>query len=146
MHESPGEPNRDTLYDVGDNVDGNVEPPDPRLADVLAFPRSRPSGRRHDSTSESSTDGRPRLRDVIGDVLRAERLDQGRTLVDVASDAAVSLPYLSEVERGRKEASSDVVAAICDALDLPLVDVLERSADRLRGSGVGGTGLRMLAA
>ncbi|MEM1335778.1 MAG: helix-turn-helix domain-containing protein, partial [Actinomycetota bacterium] len=51
---------------------------------------------------------------------------------DVAESAAVSLPYLSEVERGRKEASSSVLRSIADALDLPLADVLERSADRLR--------------
>lgn len=73
-----------------------------------------------------------RLRDVVGDVLRDERLDQERTLADVADDASVSLPYLSEVERGRKDVSSEVLGSICDALDLSLADVLERSADRLR--------------
>lgn len=74
----------------------------------------------------------PRLRGVIGDVLRGERLEQRRSLADVAAAAAVSLPYLSEVERGRKEVSSDVLAAITGALGLELVEVLERSADRLR--------------
>lgn len=74
----------------------------------------------------------PRLRDVIGDVLRDERIEQQRSLADVATAAAVSLPYLSEVERGRKEVSSDVLAAITGALGIELVEVLERSADRLR--------------
>ena len=72
------------------------------------------------------------LRDVIGDVLRTERQRQARTLADVAEQAAVSLPYLSEVERGRKEVSSDLLDAIGTALDLPLVEILERSAERLR--------------
>ena len=110
------------------------------LADVLPFPKPRPQV---DSPSERPD---PRLRDVIGEVLRDERTRQGRTLAAVADDAAVSLPYLSEVERGRKEVSSDLLAAIGDALDLPLVEILERSTDRLRGTGVGGSGARMLAA
>lgn len=88
------------------------------------------------------------MRDVIGDVLRDERLDQERTLADVADEAAVSLPYLSEVERGRKEVSSDLLESICDALELPLVDVLERAADRLRidAGSQRGTSFQLLAA
>jgi DNA-binding Xre family transcriptional regulator len=96
-------------------------------AEIVAFPGVAPG-----APSPSPTAPEPPLRDVIGEVLRDERLDQGRTLADVAGGAHVSLPYLSEVERGRKEVSSEVLAAICDALELPLVDVLERSADRLR--------------
>ncbi len=88
----------------------------------------------------------PGLRDVIGDVLREERHDQGRTLAEVADAAHVSLPYLSEVERGRKEVSSDVLAAICDALELPLVDVFERGADRLRARAQRGPFAQLLAA
>lgn len=64
------------------------------------------------------------LRQVIGDELRRLRQDQGRTLRDVSNAAAVSLGYLSEVERGQKEASSELLAAICGALDVPLSDVL----------------------
>ena len=64
------------------------------------------------------------LRQVIGDELRRRRQDQGRTLRDVSAAAAVSLGYLSEVERGQKEASSELLAAICGALDVPLSDVL----------------------
>jgi transcriptional regulator with XRE-family HTH domain len=67
---------------------------------------------------------RPLLRTLLGDVLRRTRLEQGRTLADVARSARVSMPYLSEVERGRKEASSEVLAAICDALRIDLADLL----------------------
>jgi len=88
----------------------------------------------------------PRLRTLIGDVLREERHDQERTLADVADAAAVSLPYLSEVERGTKEVSSDLLAAICDALDLELADVLERAVHRLRPRAGGGSGILALAA
>jgi len=88
----------------------------------------------------------PVLRDVIGDVLREERLDQDRTLADVADDAAVSLPYLSEIERGRKEVSSDVLDAIIRSLGLDLADVLERAAERLRESAPGMPYMSLLAA
>ncbi|NES16572.1 MULTISPECIES: helix-turn-helix domain-containing protein [Micromonospora] len=72
------------------------------------------------------------LRRVIGGVLRRVRLRQGRTLREVALAAGVSLPYLSEVERGRKEASSEVLAAICRALGIHLSDLLEEARDELR--------------
>ncbi len=64
------------------------------------------------------------LREVIGDVLRRARTSQGRTLREVSDSARVSLGYLSEVERGRKEASSELLSAICTALDVPLSRVL----------------------
>lgn len=64
------------------------------------------------------------LREVIGDVLRQARISQGRTLREVSDDARVSLGYLSEVERGRKEASSELLSAICGALEVPLSRVL----------------------
>ena len=67
---------------------------------------------------------RPLLRTMIGERLRRTRRDQGRTLSDVSRAARVSVPYLSEVERGRKEASSEVLAAICDALRIDLSDLL----------------------
>src|SRR5260370_42075421 len=67
---------------------------------------------------------RPLLRTTLGDILRRTRREQGRTLADVARVAKVSMPYLSEVERGRKEASSEVLAAICDALRIQLSDLL----------------------
>jgi len=68
------------------------------------------------------------LREVIGDVLRRARTEQGRTLREVSDSARVSLGYLSEVERGRKEASSELLAAICEALDLPLSVLLHNVA------------------
>ena len=67
---------------------------------------------------------RPLLRTMLGDVLRRTRREQGRTLADVARVARVSMPYLSEVERGRKEASSEVLAAICDSLGIDLSELL----------------------
>jgi transcriptional regulator with XRE-family HTH domain len=66
----------------------------------------------------------PLLRTMIGDVLRRTRRAQGRTLADVAQQATVSLPYLSELERGLKEGSSEVLAAICGALDIELAGLL----------------------
>jgi transcriptional regulator with XRE-family HTH domain len=68
------------------------------------------------------------LREAIGDRLRHARTTQHRTLREVSRAARVSLGYLSEVERGRKEASSELLAAICDALELPLSDLLHRVA------------------
>ena len=69
------------------------------------------------------------LRRVIGDELRRRRQDQGRTLREVSSAARVSLGYLSEVERGQKEASSELLASICSALDVPLSQVLSSISD-----------------
>lgn len=71
------------------------------------------------------------LREELGDVLRGARQKQGRTLRDVSSAARVSLGYLSEVERGQKEASSELLASICDALDVPMSSVLRSVSDRV---------------
>ena len=68
------------------------------------------------------------LREAIGDRLRHARTNQRRTLREVSRAARVSLGYLSEVERGRKEASSELLAAICEALDLPLSVLLSNVA------------------
>jgi transcriptional regulator with XRE-family HTH domain len=67
---------------------------------------------------------RPLLRTMVGDVLRRTRLEQHRTLADVASSARISMQYLSELERGRKEASSEILAALCAALRLDLSELL----------------------
>jgi transcriptional regulator with XRE-family HTH domain len=69
------------------------------------------------------------LRQLLGDVLRRLRVRQGRTLREVSASARVSLGYLSEVERGRKEASSELLAAICAALDTPLSSVFREVSD-----------------
>ncbi len=71
------------------------------------------------------------LRQEIGDVLRDTRREQGRTLREVSSLARVSLGYLSEVERGQKEASSELLASICGALELPLSSVLQVVSQRV---------------
>lgn len=73
----------------------------------------------------------PLWRDLVGDVLRRERQAQERTLKDVADSARISMPYLSEVERGRKEASSEVLAAAAHALGLSLSDLLGRAQGEL---------------
>ena len=69
------------------------------------------------------------LRQLLGDVLRRLRLRQGRTLREVSASARVSLGYLSEVERGQKEASSELLAAICGALGTPLSQVFREVSD-----------------
>ena len=66
----------------------------------------------------------PLLRTIVGSVLRRTRLNQGRTLADVAASARISMQYLSELERGRKEASSEILAALCTALGLDLSELL----------------------
>jgi transcriptional regulator with XRE-family HTH domain len=71
------------------------------------------------------------LREVLGDVLRRARTEQGRTLRQVSDAARVSLGYLSEVERGRKEASSELLSAICDALDVSLSRLLVEASEQL---------------
>ncbi len=71
------------------------------------------------------------LRHELGEVLRDSRLRQGRTLREVSGQARVSLGYLSEVERGQKEASSELLASICAALGLPMSRVLHEVSQRL---------------
>jgi transcriptional regulator with XRE-family HTH domain len=69
------------------------------------------------------------FRRLLGDVLRSQRMRQGRTLREVSADARVSLGYISEIERGQKEASSELLAAICAALDVPLSAILMEVSD-----------------
>ncbi len=71
------------------------------------------------------------LRERIGEVLREVRMRQGRTLRQVSQQAQVSLGYISEIERGQKEPSSELLAAICAALDVPLSVVLLEVSSRL---------------
>ena len=70
-------------------------------------------------------------RELLGEVLRSERIRQGRTLREVSLAARVSLGYLSEVERGQKEASSELLNAICGALDVPLSHLLRQVGDQI---------------
>ncbi|MFD4366624.1 helix-turn-helix domain-containing protein [Rhodococcus sp. NPDC058521] len=89
------------------------------------------------------------LREAIGDSLRRARVSQSRTLREVSNSARVSLGYLSEVERGRKEASSELLAAICEALEVPLstvlVEVSESMVDRAVTSEAANVGSTTIA-
>ncbi|MEU0742970.1 helix-turn-helix transcriptional regulator [Streptomyces sp. NPDC006134] len=115
----------------------------------LRPPAARPENRPAASPARPAPGREPLWRDLVGDVLRRERLAQERTLKDVAEAARISMPYLSEVERGRKEASSEVLAAAAQALGLSLGDLLARAHGRLTrvtsrhaGAGRGTPGAR----
>jgi len=69
------------------------------------------------------------FRRLLGDVLRSLRMERGMTLREVSAEARVSLGYISEIERGQKEASSELLASLCAALDVPLSDVLRDVSD-----------------
>ena len=96
---------------------------------------SRPGGpARYPKAMNALTVARPQLpilRSVLGEVLRDLRLSRHLTLRDVSGKAKVSLGYLSEVERGQKEASSELLASICYALNAPVSLVLREVADRI---------------
>ncbi|MGK2875015.1 MAG: helix-turn-helix domain-containing protein [Nocardioides sp.] len=96
------------------------------MGELITFPEPT----RPDPTDQPA----PLWRESVGGELRHERLHQQRTLADVAAQAGVSTPYLSEVERGRKEPSSEILAAVGGALGLSLLDLTERVAERLRGA------------
>ena len=69
------------------------------------------------------------FRRLLGDVLRDKRTERGLTLREVSAEARVSLGYISEIERGQKEASSELLSSLCDALEVPLSDVLREVSD-----------------
>jgi transcriptional regulator with XRE-family HTH domain len=69
------------------------------------------------------------FRRLLGDVLRAQRMQRGMTLRQVSAEARVSLGYISEIERGQKEASSELLASLCMALEVTLSDVLREVSD-----------------
>jgi transcriptional regulator with XRE-family HTH domain len=85
------------------------------------------------------------FREALGAVLRAERMRRGMTLRELSGSARISLGYISEVERGQKEASSELLAALCEALDLPLSTVLEAVSIEL-AAGEGQAGGAVVAA
>ena len=74
----------------------------------------------------------PVLRQIVGDTLRTVRMRQRRTLREVSAAARVSLGYLSEVERGQKEPSSELLAAICEALEVEMSDLFAQVSQTLR--------------
>lgn len=84
-----------------------------------------------DMTEKDTEKKTPLLREEIGQVLRMVRRSQGRTLREVSTSAQVSLGYLSEVERGQKEASSELLASICKALEVPMAMVLREVSLRV---------------
>ncbi|MGB3439680.1 MAG: helix-turn-helix transcriptional regulator [Actinophytocola sp.] len=92
------------------------------MADILQFHRNR----------EPEPEPAPLWRDVLGPRLRATREEQGERLVDVAEKAGISPQYLSEIERGRKEPSSEMIAAVTGALGLELADLLIGIASDVR--------------
>jgi transcriptional regulator with XRE-family HTH domain len=96
------------------------------MGEVIGFPQR-----------DSQVEPEPLWREVVGHELRTERRRQERTLADVAEEAGVSTQYLSEVERGRKEPSSEILGAVTGALGLRLVDLTTRLARTLssRASG-----------
>ncbi|WP_433501310.1 helix-turn-helix domain-containing protein [Sphaerimonospora sp. CA-214678] len=94
--------------------------------------RTRRAGGKHGS--EIPDGPGPLLREVYGEILRDERLDQDRTLHDVARTVGMSKQYLSEVERGRKEPSSEMLRSVCDALGLPVEHLLTRAVRRITAS------------
>lgn len=83
-------------------------------------------------TKRSPQAPEPLWRDVLGAQLRRIRHDRGERLADTADRAGVSPQYLSEIERGRKEPSSEMIAAVAGALGLTLVDLTLAVADGLR--------------
>lgn len=95
------------------------------MGELIAFPAPDPAPR--------TTEPEPLWREAVGRELREERTNQTRTLADVAQDAGVSTQYLSEIERGLKEPSSEVLHAVAGALDLRLVDLMIRVSRTLRG-------------
>jgi ribosome-binding protein aMBF1 (putative translation factor) len=97
------------------------------MGDVVPFPKPSPEPRRVPRARRPE----PLWREAVGHELREERQDAGRTLTDVADEAGVSTQYLSEIERGRKEPSSEVLQVVAGALGLRLVDLTIRVARRL---------------
>ena len=96
------------------------------MGELIPFPAPD-----HEDAPTREPQPEPLWREAVGRELRDERQDVGRTLADVAEEAGVSTQYLSEIERGRKEPSSEVLQAVAGALDLRLVDLTIRVARRL---------------
>ncbi|MBN6191626.1 helix-turn-helix domain-containing protein [Microbacterium sp. NPDC059771] len=98
------------------------------MADIVPFPRAPRPARPQPSDPE------PLWRQLLGDQLRRRRHDREETLTATAEKAGVSPQYLSEVERGLKEPSSEMIAAIAGALDTSLVELTSAVADDLRAT------------
>ena len=103
------------------------------MADLLSFPRSPRSTR---SPRPRPVHPEPLWRHLLGDQLRRRRHDREETLTETAEKAGVSPQYLSEVERGLKEPSSEMIAAIAGALDTSLIELTSAVADELRTTAI----------
>lgn len=99
-----------------------AETPDATIIDLAARRRTEEADRPTDQQDSPE----PLMRRLVGVALRDERTRQRRTLKEVSEEARISMQYLSEIERGRKEASSEVLATVCHALDLHLIDLVGR--------------------
>jgi transcriptional regulator with XRE-family HTH domain len=97
----------------------------------IAFPPAKRGDAAPHVPAPRRAERRPLWREQVGDVLRTERREQGRILTEVAETAGVSPQYLSEIERGRKEPSSEILGSVAGALGLGLGDVAARVAARL---------------
>jgi len=100
------------------------------MADILSFDRDR--------ATVPDREPEPLWREVLGQRLRAAREEQGDRLVDIAARAGISTQYLSEIERGRKEPSSEMIAAVTGALGIDLADLLIGIAGAVRRGRVVG--------
>ncbi|KUG53247.1 DNA-binding protein [Serinicoccus chungangensis] len=89
------------------------------MSEVIRFPS------RHTTLAE------PLWREAVGDTVRQERLDRGERIIDVAERAGIAPQYLSEIERGRKDPSSEVLSAVAGALDLGAGEVTRRAATQM---------------
>lgn len=127
----------------------------PRVVDpagASSGDRSPHAPARRDPAAANRSDSRlaahrePLWREVTGQVLRDERHRQGRTLAQVAGRAGMSVQYLSEMERGRKDSSSEMLAAACGSLGLSLADFARRSAQVISSPASAPTGPLLLAA
>ncbi|WP_435769858.1 helix-turn-helix domain-containing protein [Nocardioides sp. SYSU DS0651] len=104
------------------------------MGDVIRFPAPPATRRQQDDRDRRATPGgQPLWREAAGRVLRQERQRADRTLGDVAGAAGISVQYLSEIERGLKEPSSEMLAAVTGALGLDLVALTAAVTRQLRG-------------
>lgn len=106
---------------------------------TTVVPMRRPSPPRHSRPGRAAPE--PLWREAVGAQLRSERTRRGERLVDVGERAGVSAQYLSEVERGKKDPSSEVLAAVAGALDVTVVDLTTRAATRMRSATTARVGL-----
>ena len=105
-----------------------MKPEQSRVIDLAAVGAARAS---RTSAQRDERTGTRLLREIYGEILRDERRDQDRSLDEVARTVGMSKQYLSEVERGRKEASSEILRSVCDALELPMEQLLARGIRRM---------------